>query len=144
MEERADAGPGNFHRGAARGAVSPRAHPAMRTWRNDPIVGRCAPFAAFITLLVLGSMIAIPGTAVTRNLIVVAFLIWFWPAYGDLRKPEPAAAFSWLLAVVVGVAVFVVWIWLDHDWAVFSRLSSGFDPRGTDGHIDWGVALARL
>jgi CAAX prenyl protease-like protein len=115
----------------------------MKRWREDPVIARCAPFAAFIVMLTLASVLSISGTAVVRNLIVLAILVWFWRSYGELRNTPRLAAPQWLLAIVVGVGIFVLWIYLDQDWAVLSR-SPGFDPRGEDGSVNWPLALARL
>ncbi len=115
----------------------------MKRWREDPVIARCAPFAAFIVLLTLASVLSLSGTAVARNLIVLAILVWFWRSYSELHKAPPLAAPQWLLAIAVGVGIFVLWIYLDQDWAVLSR-SPGFDPRGEDGSVNWPLALARL
>jgi CAAX prenyl protease-like protein len=116
----------------------------MKRWREDPVIARCAPFAAFIVMLTLASVLSISGTAVFRNLIVLAMLVWLWRSYSELRNAAPLAAPQWLLAIVVGVAIFVLWINLDQDWALLSRPSGGFDPRQEDGSMNWPLALARL
>jgi len=116
----------------------------MRRWREDPVIARCAPFAVFIVLLVLASALSISGTAVVRNLIVLATLAWFWRSYGELRKAPPLTAPQWLLAMAVGLGTFVLWTCLDQDWALLSRPSGGFDPRREDGSVNWPMALVRL
>ena len=116
----------------------------MKRWREDPVIARCAPFAVFIVLLVLASALSISGSAVVRNLIVLAILAWFWRSYSELRKAPPLAASQWLLAVAVGLGIVVLWIYLDQDWALLSRPSGGFDPRREDGSVNWPMALVRL
>jgi uncharacterized protein len=51
-------------------------------------------------------------------------------------------ATDWLWAVVVGVAVFVLWINLDFEPLAMAG-GQGFDPR-TNGEIDWLLAAVRI
>ena len=80
---------------------------------------------------------------VARGAIVALALVWFWPGYNELRKPSPARPAHWLLAVIAGFAVFLIWIYLDQNWAVVSR-SPGFISRLPGGGTDWLLGLARL
>jgi len=116
----------------------------MKRWREDPVIARCAPFAVFIALLILASLLSIADSAVVRNLIVLAILVWFWRSYDELRKASPLAAPQCLVAIAVGLGIFVFWIHLDQDWAMLSRPSGGFDPRREDGSVNWPFALLRL
>jgi CAAX prenyl protease-like protein len=123
-------------------------------WRDDPVVARAAPFLLFIGLLMLGSALPeatgvlgldLPASwlVVGRGAIVALVLLWFWRAYSELRRPIPARPADWLLAVGGGIAVFLVWIAIDQDWAVLSR-PAGYQPLLADGSIDWVQAIARL
>ena len=94
-------------------------------------------------MLVLASIFAAPWIVLARGLIVGAALIWFWRDYSELRQPGTVPAAQWLLAVLAGIATFVIWTWLDHRWAAVSR-GPGFDPRLPEGGIDWRLALPRL
>jgi len=106
-------------------------------------LARCAPFGIFIAMLMLGSVLPSPHVVLVRSILVALALAWFWRSYGELRRPSPARATHWLLAGSFGLAIFVAWIWLDHDWIVFGTWP-GFDPRLPGGTIDWPVALLRL
>lgn len=104
-----------------------------------PIFFRAAPFAVFIAFLAAPSFFPIdsPWLAVARGIAVAALLALFWPRYTELRHQHSPAK-EWLLAVVVGLAVFAAWIHLDHPWIAFPS-GPGFDPRG-----DWVLAGLRL
>jgi CAAX protease family protein len=120
-------------------------------FRDDPVIARGVPFLLFIGLLMLASNLSSSGSAnaaaswlvVARGAIVALALLWFWPGYTELRKPSPTHPAHWLLAVIAGFAIFLIWIYLDQDWAVLSR-SPGFISRLPEGGTDWLKGLARL
>ena len=120
-------------------------------FRNDPEIARGVPFLLFIGLLMLGSNLSHSGSAnaaaswlvVARGAIVALALVWFWPGYNELRKPSPTHPAHWLLAVIAGFSLFLIWIYLDQNWAVLSR-SPGFVSRLPEGGTDWLKGLARL
>ena len=106
---------------------------------------RCAPFGVFIGFLVLGSLLpeASPWLAVARGVLIASLLAWFWSEYRELHEAPGVPAWQWLGAIVAGVAVFLLWIGIDWDWAVVAR-SDGFDPHRADGSMNWPLALGRL
>jgi uncharacterized protein len=109
----------------------------------EPAFARCTPFGLFIALLMLGSYVREPWLVAARGLIVAVALLWFSRDYVELRGPSPARGSDWLLAIVGGFGVFGIWIWVDYDWASFSK-SPGFDPMHEDGRMNWPLALLRL
>ena len=112
--------------------------------RAHPVVARAAPFLLFIALLMASSSWSgMSWLVVARAAIIALALAWFWPYYSELRKPAPTHAAWWALAVIAGLAVFLIWITFDDDWAVLSR-SPGFVARLPDGGTDWVLGLARL
>lgn len=100
---------------------------------------RVAPFAIFIAFLAAQSLFAIasPWLAAARGLAVAAALVFFWPRYTELRGPRSPAK-EWILAVVVGFALFAAWIHLDLP-GLAHEAGPGFDPRG-----DMALAGLRL
>jgi CAAX protease family protein len=106
---------------------------------SHPAFPRVAPFALFIAFLAAQSLAGSdsPWLVVGRGIAAAVLLALFWPRYVELRGQRSPTK-EWLIAVVVGLAVFVAWIHLDHPWLAFSN-GAGFDPRG-----DWVLAGLRL
>jgi CAAX prenyl protease-like protein len=101
------------------------------------IFARAAPFAAFILLLAV-----FPQWPLVRGAAAAVLLAVFWRQYRELGA-------TWLtlrelaLAVAVGLAIFLAWILLDHDWFTFGEPHDGFDPaRG--GAFDWPGTIGRF
>lgn len=122
--------------------------------RKRTVVIRAAPFMLFVGFLMLSSIgadwfgISISGNAghllvIGRGILVALVLALFWPAYSELRTPQPTSAGNWVLAVVAGFAVFIVWIELHQSGAVITH-SGTFVPLLADGSLDWPMAMARL
>jgi CAAX protease family protein len=120
-------------------------------FRNNAAIARAAPFLLFIGLLMLGSYLpsaggpnaSAPWLVTGRGAIVAFALAWFWPGYGELRKPSPTHPAQWLLAIIAGFFVFLLWVYFNQDWAVLSRVP-GFESLLPDGNINWPLGLARL
>jgi len=110
--------------------------------RRDPVVARAAPFLLFIVLVMLASQLQSPWIVVMRAPVIALLLVWFWAGYGELRAPLPTPAHG-SLAAIAGFVVFLIWIGVDQDWAVFSR-TPGFAAALPDGRTDWIWGLARL
>jgi len=118
----------------------------MSKLRRDPAFARCAPFGMFIAMLMLTSLSAagdVGWLVVARGVLVALALAWFWSSYGELRDARRVSASGWLVAVLAGLAIFVAWIYVNYDWAV-STQRAGFDPRFSDGSVDWTKAILRL
>jgi CAAX prenyl protease-like protein len=92
----------------------------------SPALARILPFAAYVGFIALESVL--PDTTVAAGplggkwlyalqvLVAGGLLVWLWPRYGELRGGAVRAG-DWLLAVIVGLVVFVLWINLDLPWA---------------------------
>src|SRR5438105_3764612 len=104
---------------------------------SDTFFVRAAPFAAFILFLA-----AFPHSPLLRGLAAALLLAVFWSRYAELRVP--LAGRDTLIAIAVGVAVFVIWIALDVEWASFADDRSGYAPLTAAGTIDWPRAAARF
>ena len=91
--------------------------------RRHPILARAVPFAAYIAFLVAESLlegrINGPWFYGTQIAVVVGLLAWFWPQYSELRRPPAQRRADWILALLVGAAVFLLWVNLDFEWAQF-------------------------
>jgi CAAX prenyl protease-like protein len=115
------------------------------------ILARILPFAVYIAVLAAGPILrnTLPAGWDGRWLyalqigVVIFALAWFARAYEELRPP----ALGWrdaLEAVIVGVAVFALWINVDFSWAMLGEPDTGFDPRANGGGIDWALVAIRI
>lgn len=81
-----------------------------------------------------------------RTIAVGAAVAVFWRQYEELRSAPRMIAFDWAASLVVGGAVFGLWIVMDKGWMVIgSSPSGGFDPRqyGSDA-LHWPLTLLRV
>jgi CAAX prenyl protease-like protein len=113
---------------------------------------RIVPFAAFMALLAIRGAVPEDGSwgldprwiyAVTV-VVVGALLMVFWRGYGELARQTWPTAREGLLAVAVGLLVFVLWIQLDADWMTLGEPSASFRPIDATGAIDWPLVLIRI
>ena len=126
---------------------------------------RIAPFAAFILFIALAPLVR--GLVddrwwvVARGLVAGALLLAFWRHYVELKKgsgaffpPRPGVAdsapknapdpfFEYVLAVVVGLVVFVAWITFDFGWLKVGG-GGAFVPLRADGSVDPVLVALRL
>lgn len=123
---------------------------------RSPAFVRVLPFALFILLLAVelgwsslkGLLPGLEGFdsrwlyAIKSGVAALALLA-LWKHYDELRQP-PAQAAGWLMAVIIGLAVFGIWIHLTQPWMLLSEMGSGFDPRDADGRVNWALAGIRL
>lgn len=72
---------------------------------------------------------------------VLVTLVLYWRHYTELHTLRLGLSDAGV-AVLAGVAVFILWIGLDAGWMVIGT-PAGFDPR-TAGHIDWLMVAARI
>lgn len=111
-------------------------------------IARILPFGSYIAFLALGPWLAahlpdgrwIYGLQVGVVALALAILA---PQFGELRGTWRGLGSDWQVALVVGVAVFVMWINLDQPWASIGE-SAGFDPRDGRGAIAWPLAALRV
>ena len=114
-----------------------------------PAAARVIPFATYIAFLILESMLAGDAYgfdsrwlyAVKITCVAIA-LGMLWDRYSELHERPPSAA-QWLVSVVVGIAVLVVWIALDQSWAVIGS-PRGWNPTEASGTINWGLVIVRM
>ncbi|MDH4289714.1 MAG: CAAX prenyl protease-related protein [Aquincola sp.] len=112
---------------------------------------RIAPFAAFIALLALrgaapadGSWGFDPRWLYGVTVPLVALLVaYFWREYGELARQVAPEMREALLAVAVGLVVFVLWIQLDAPWMSIGEPSAGFAALAADGAIDGPLVAIR-
>jgi CAAX prenyl protease-like protein len=112
---------------------------------------RIIPFAVFIGLLALRGQAPSDGSwgfdprwlYPATVLLVGGLLVWWWRNYGELQRSNWPTARELLLAVLVGLAVFVAWINLDAPWMQLAKPAAGFVPVDAQGQLIWPLVVAR-
>jgi len=118
---------------------------------------RVLPFALFLAFIALESgwrwvsgstsAAASGGTAFflwlypVRTAVVLAALVYLWPAYQELRERVCANGGEALLSAGVGVLVYFAWVRMDWPWAMQGQ-PAGYDPFQAGAGV--GVVLAAI
>jgi len=120
---------------------------------NRDILVRVMPFAVFIGFLVLRNVLPLVfGSAVDWRWIYPAkvaatglTLALFWRHYTELHAEQARRILSaaGLVSVLLGLAVFALWIRLDSGWAVLGGMGKGFTPFDA-GHFNYTLVVFRL
>jgi hypothetical protein len=80
----------------------------------------------------------------TKTLLVLLALIWLWRNFTELANPSDVKPIDWVIGVVTGVVVFVLWINLAQDWATIGQ-SAGYNPTDPQtGQPDWTLVAIRI
>lgn len=115
------------------------------------IVIRALPFVLFMVLLAVRGALPADGSAGIDPrwvygitvLVVGGTLIYFLRDYTELSLKAWPKVSETLLAIAVGVAVFVAWINLDHPWMLMGEATASFRPVDADGRLEWGLIAVR-
>lgn len=111
---------------------------------------RIIPFVLFMALLAArGNLPADIGFDLrwiygASTLLVGGLLLWWWREYGELTRQNFPTAGELGLAIVVGLAVFGLWIVLDAPWMVLGTPGAKFVPLDASGAIVWPLVVVRL
>lgn len=111
---------------------------------------RAAPFIVYVAALALidafnlftGSSGEQWTYAVKIGLTSVA-LVYFWNAYSELRERVWTSADELVVTVLVGLAVLLVWVGIDHPVLRFSD-REGFAPINASGQLQWAWVILRI
>jgi len=129
-------------------APSPNITPAPAL--SPAALARCIPFIVFMALLALRGYLPDSLGLDARwiyggqTLIVAGLLAWYWRGYGELVRqnlPDTREA-GW--AVVVGIAVFAIWVQLDAPWMQLGTATAAFVPLDGAGQPIWTLIALRL
>src|SRR5262249_56634517 len=110
----------------------------------SPTRARVAPFVIFLALTFCQSHLGEEPRywLYLAKTIVGAWLIWeMWPFVSEMRW-----AVSWE-AIVVGIAVCVLWVGLDSHYPKFSKQVTPWNPHAQFGHnsaLAWVFIYARI
>lgn len=116
----------------------------------SPIFVRSLPFGLYIAILIVENLLPdrVPGFDVRwlypiKAGLVALALALLWRHYTEL-KSYALPLRHWVLSLVVGLLVFVLWIKLDADWMLIGELGNGFNPTDANGKVDWMWVAFRL
>ena len=112
---------------------------------------RVLPFAAFMAVLALRSIAPTEGGwgfdaqwLYALNLLLVGgLLLAWWGEYGELARQNLPRAGELALSVLMGLAVFGLWIHLDAPWMQIGQPSAGFVPVDAQGRLQWPLIAVR-
>ena len=115
-----------------------------------PVVARALPFGIYIGFLIVESVV--PESAIgvqvrwlyaVKVTCVALGLALLWKHYVELAVPRDVRAIDWVLSVLAGLIIFVLWILLDQPWAMLGT-PAGWNPVSGTGERSWALATARL
>ena len=112
---------------------------------------RILPFVAFMGLLALRGWAPVDGAwgfdtrwLYALNLLLVGGLMTcYWRDYGELSWQNWPGLSELLLAVVLGLAVFGLWITLTAPWMQIGQATASFEPVDAQGRLDWPLIAVR-
>lgn len=113
-------------------------------------LARCIPFFVFMALLALRGYLpddlGLDARWVygAQALVVAGLLAWYWRGYGELARQNLPDAREGALAVVVGIAVFALWVQLDAPWMQLGTATASFVPLDASGQLIWPLVALRL
>src|SRR5882757_8638097 len=121
--------------------------PTPVTFNRAATIGYVAPFLAFVGLLELDHLLSIPPVIFfpLRFVIILVLLVTVARPYFSLRPSAPLAS------IVVGIAVFLIWIGPDvlfnyrHHWLFENSMTGSSGALPTDLHGSaWFIILRSL
>ena len=119
-------------------------------WRIDVhIWARVLPFALYMLFLALEKTVAeqLPSLDVRWiypvKILAVMVALWRYRAVYTELLVRPNWRWCGLIAPLLGLLVFVLWINLDGGWMNLGG-GPGFDPRNAGGGIEWHLVVPRL
>lgn len=123
----------------------------MGSFLSRSVLARVVPFVLFMVILAIRGHVPADGSAGidprwiygVSVLVVSASLLFFWRDYAELARGTLPSPKELLLAVIVGVAVFYLWINLAQPWMMLGEATASFRPVDSEGRIEWGLVVVR-
>ncbi len=116
---------------------------------------RIIPFAIFMLIMIIESAVKkaeISGIDLrwvdaVSLIIVSGILLVYWSKYSELKKVDSNRGIDWLITIVIGIGIFVIWINLDQAWATMTEIDpeAKYNPYAADGKsFDWILLSIRM
>ena len=121
----------------------------IQRWGEHPGFARALPFGLYIAFLALAPLshgwigFDVRWLYGFQIAAVALALAWFWRRYAELNQGLELTLWQCAVSAATGVAVFALWINLDHAWATLGE-SKGFDPRQAGGALDLPLVAMRI
>ena len=123
----------------------------MGSFLSRSVLARVVPFVLFMVILAIRGHVPADGSLGidprwiygVSVLVVSASLMFFWRDYAELARGTLPSVKELLLAAVVGVVVFYLWIKLTQPWMMLGEATATFRPVDSEGRIEWGLVLVR-
>ena len=132
---------------------------ARRGAQGSPALPRVLPFAVYLGFLALSEVFAwlstyVPAAAALRvsttlwlyplkTAAVLAVLLYFWPRYDELTGKTKVTLPDVLMAVGIGLFVYLIWVRIDWPWAQQGQ-ASGYNPFLAGGTLGSVLATIRM
>ena len=112
---------------------------------------RIVPFVLFMLLLYVRGTLPTDGTGPIDPrwvyglsvVLVGGLLLWCWSEYGELTRQNLPSWNETLLAIGVGLLVFVLWINLDLPGLRLAPPTASFRPVDEQGQLQWPLIAVR-
>ena len=125
--------------------------------RRSGALPRVLPFAIYLFFLALAEGIAwvsahlsAPATLRAnlwiyplKTAAVLAVLVYFWPCYDELNVKRTVKPRDVLLAAVIGVMVYMLWVRMDWPWATQGQ-PGGYNPLLAGDRMEKVLVAVRL
>ncbi len=113
-------------------------------------LARVIPFVLFMVLLAVRGHLPADGSGMDPRwvyglsvLVVGGSLAFFWRGYDEFNRLSRLSLWQGLLAIVVGVVVFKLWVVLIEPWMLLGQPTASFRPVDADGQLQWGLIAVR-
>jgi CAAX prenyl protease-like protein len=112
---------------------------------------RIIPFVLFMVLLALRGHAPASMASVLDSrwiygvsvLVVGGTLALLWRHYSELGQGSRPSWWQLLVAVLVGLLVFGLWINLTEPWMLLGQPTATFRPVDAEGQLQWGLIVVR-
>jgi len=131
----------------------------VRFAQRSGALPRVLPFAVYLFFLALAEVIAgvsphlsaVAALGLRANLwiyplktaAVLAVLVYFWPCYDELHVKRTLKPRDVLLAAIIGVVVYMLWVRMDWPWATQGQ-PGGYNPLLAGDRMEKVLVAVRL